>query len=138
MRRQRGWRRRRVGWIWGLAALAVSAVAAGAGWGAWGAAGRAVAIQLTGGDPDLGPGLMRRHGCAGCHTIPGVQGARGLVGPPLDGLRARVYVGGLPNTADNLVRFIVDPRASDPRSPMPATGITDRDARHVAAYLYSR
>jgi mono/diheme cytochrome c family protein len=124
-----------------LAAVAV-ALLAGAGAVLVHAAGRvedrAIAVALTGGDPARAPDLLRRHGCAGCHRIPGVMGARGLVGPPLAGLRARVYVGGLPNSAANLVRFILDPRGVDPRSPMPATGITSAEARDVAAYLYSR
>jgi cytochrome c len=81
---------------------------------------------------------MRHYGCAGCHTIPGVAGADGLAGPPLSSLSQRVYIGGvLPNTPDNLLAWIVDPRAANPRTAMPVTGIADQDARDVAAYLYS-
>lgn len=98
---------------------------------------RAVAIALTHGDPDRAPLILIRYGCAGCHTIPGVPGADGKVAAPLTGLRARVYVGGvLPNTADNLRAWIVDPPAYSPRTAMPVTGITDAEARDVAAYLY--
>jgi cytochrome c551/c552 len=52
------------------------------------------AILLTGGDPTRAPGYMRQYGCAGCHTIAGAAGANGLVGPPLQSITARVYVGG--------------------------------------------
>jgi cytochrome c2 len=95
--------------------------------------------SLTGGDPAHGPMLMIRYGCSGCHTIPGVPGANGQVGPALSDLRQRVYVGGVVrNTAGNLIDWIVDPRALSPRTAMPVTGISQAEARDVAAYLYSR
>ncbi len=97
------------------------------------------ARAMTGGDPDHGPELMRRYGCSGCHTIPGVTGADGQVGPPLTGLRQRVYIGGVANNSpDNLVQWIVSPQTFSPRTAMPATGITEPEARDVAAYLYAR
>jgi mono/diheme cytochrome c family protein len=96
------------------------------------------AIALTGGDPDKAPAYLTRYGCAGCHRIPGVTGARGRVGPPLDEVARQVYVGGVvTNTPDNLIRWIVDPREIDPKTAMPATGISRAEARDVAAYLYS-
>nr|WP_245431299.1 c-type cytochrome [Rhodoplanes roseus] len=98
-----------------------------------------VARAMTGGDPERAPDLIRRYGCAGCHTIPGIPGADGQVGPSLDGLRRRVYVGGVAlNRPDDLVWWIVDPQAFSPRSAMPATGIAEAEARDVAAYLYAR
>jgi cytochrome c1 len=98
-----------------------------------------VARAITGGEPARAPALLRRYGCAGCHTIPGVPGADGKVAAPLARLRARVYIGGVvPNTAENLVAWLRDPRALSPRTAMPATGITEAEARDVAAYLYSR
>ncbi|CCD94275.1 putative cytochrome c class I protein [Bradyrhizobium sp. ORS 375] len=96
------------------------------------------ARAMTGGDPAHAPELMRRYGCAGCHTIAGITGADGQVGPPLTGLRQRVYIGGVANnSADNLVQWIVSPQIFSPRTAMPATGITAAEARDVAAYLYS-
>jgi cytochrome c2 len=98
----------------------------------------AIARALTGGNPGRAPVLITRFGCGGCHTIPGVPGADGQVGPALAGLRKRVFVGGvLRNTADNLVAWIVDPRARSPGTAMPVTGISPAEARDVAAYLYS-
>ncbi len=104
-------------------------------------AGRRVAVAeaLTGGDPLLAPPLFRRYGCTGCHEIPGVAGADGKVGGSLAGLRDRVYIAGVANnSAGNLVAWIVSPQTFSPRTAMPATGITPADARHLAAYLYSR
>lgn len=96
------------------------------------------AHALTGGDPAKGPGLMRTHGCAQCHTIPGVGGATGLVGPPLSGIASRVYIAGvLTNTPDNLVKWIVNPKAIDAKTAMPVVGVTEEQARHIAAYLYT-
>jgi mono/diheme cytochrome c family protein len=100
---------------------------------------QARAAQLTGGDPARAPALMNRYGCAGCHTIAGLQAPGGLVGPPLRDLGRRVYVAGvLTNTPDNLVRWIVNPKEFNPRTAMPVTGVSEEEARDIAAYLYAR
>jgi cytochrome c2 len=97
-----------------------------------------VARAMTGGDLSRAPALMRRYGCTGCHTIPGIAGADGQVGPSLVALRGRVYIAGVAtNSPDNLVHWIVAPQSLSPRTVMPATGITEVEARDVAAYLYS-
>jgi cytochrome c2 len=99
----------------------------------------AVARALTGGDPSRAAALVTRYGCGGCHTISGLPGARGKVAPPLVDLRERVYIAGvLPNTAPNLIAWIVDPRTFSPGTAMPATGISKGEARDVAAYLYAQ
>lgn len=124
----------------GLAAVATIAVSATAAT-TWSAQhqSESVARAMTGGDPARAPLMIRRYGCAGCHTIPGIPGGDGQVGGPLKDIRHRVYVGGvLRNSADNLVRWIVAPQVFSPRTAMPATGISDAEARDVAAYLYSR
>jgi cytochrome c1 len=98
----------------------------------------AVARAVTGGEPSRAPQLIIRYGCSGCHTVPGVPGADGRVAPPLAELRQRVYLGGvLPNSAENLASWIVDPRRYSPGTAMPASGISQAEARDVAAYLYS-
>jgi cytochrome c2 len=98
----------------------------------------AIARALTGGDPAHASLLVTRYGCAGCHTIPGLPAADGEVGPPLGGLRQRVFIAGvLPNTADNLINWIVGPRAYSPGSAMPVTGISKAEARDIAAWLYA-
>lgn len=98
-----------------------------------------IARAMTGGDPSRAPAIIRRYGCAGCHTIPGISGGDGQVGGPLADIKHRVYVGGVaPNSPDNLIRWIVSPQTFSPRSAMPATGISEADARHVASYLYAQ
>jgi cytochrome c2 len=95
--------------------------------------------DLTGGDPGRGKVAIRTYGCGSCHTIPGVRGANGLVGPPLEGIAQRAYVGGvLTNTPENLVRWIQNPPAVDPMTAMPNVGVTYEDAKDIAGYLYSR
>jgi len=51
----------------------------------------------------------------------------------------RAWVAGvLPNEPAALVRWIVDPRAVDPRTAMPDLGVSEAEARDMAAYLYAR
>jgi mono/diheme cytochrome c family protein len=95
------------------------------------------AAALTGGHPERAADEMIRYGCGGCHTIPGVPGASGLVGPPLRSIGRLTYIGGsVRNTPDNLVRWILDPRGLNPKTRMPGTGISEPEARDIAAYLY--
>jgi cytochrome c len=122
---------------WLAAALLIAAPLASACTGAHDAEAREAAA-MTGGDPARGPALLRKYGCQSCHTIPGVTGADGLVGPPLAGIASRSYIAGvLPNAPDNMLRWIQDPKSVDPLTAMPKTGVTPSDARHIAAYLYT-
>lgn len=96
------------------------------------------AAYLTGGSPAKGREAVLRYGCGSCHSIPGVQKANGLVGPPLGGIASRVYVAGvLQNTPDNLVLWIRNPQGVDPKTAMPTLGVSEDDARHIAAFLYT-
>jgi cytochrome c1 len=88
------------------------------------------------GDPAHGKALISQYGCGSCHVIPGVDGADGLVGPPLTQFGKRSYIAGeLPNNASNLQRWIVDPPAVEPGTAMPDLGVSPIDARDIAAYL---
>lgn len=83
--------------------------------------------------------LLREHGCVHCHTIEGVRGARGRVGPPLTDFGSRRLIAGQhPNTLDNLTRFLLDPRALSPGSAMPRTVQDAAEARAIAAFLQGR
>ncbi|MGZ5198532.1 MAG: c-type cytochrome [Telluria sp.] len=97
------------------------------------------AAVATGGDAGRGHQLLVQYGCASCHTIQGVRGERGLVGPPLTGIRQRAIIGGsLPNTPSNLEQWIMHPRQFNPNSAMPELGVTPEQARDITAYLYSQ
>ena len=89
------------------------------------------------GDPDRGAQLIQSYGCGACHTIPGIEGAEGLVGPPLTMIGRRVYLAGLlRNTPENMMTWLQSPQSVVPENAMPDMGITARDARDIAAYLY--
>jgi cytochrome c len=95
------------------------------------------AAETFAGHAERGRALMRTYGCQTCHTIPGVVGADATVGPSLAGIASRSYVGGvLPNTPENMLRWLQDPKAVDSLTAMPNVGVTPSDARHIAAYLY--
>jgi putative membrane protein len=97
------------------------------------------AAHLTGGSAFRGAQAIRRFGCGACHVIPGIAGAEGEVGPPLGGVGGRAYIAGvLTNTPDHMVRWIVNPRAIDSLTAMPNLGVTEGEARDIAAYLYTR
>ena len=97
-----------------------------------------VGQQATGGDIKVGQHLIYAYGCGTCHVIPGVVGANGTAGPTLEGFGSRYYVAGLlVNTPENLFHWISKPQEIDPVSAMPNLGITERQARDIAAYLYT-
>ncbi|HEX2228848.1 MAG TPA: hypothetical protein VHM64_17060, partial [Candidatus Binatia bacterium] len=48
--------------------------------------------------------------CWTCHTIPGIHGANGIVGPPLDNIANRAYVAGYPNSPEHLINWIRHPQ----------------------------
>ena len=96
------------------------------------------AATLTGGQPDRGARAISVYGCGSCHTIPRVPGANALVGPPLAGIASRVYIAGvLPNTPENMLRWIQHPQQVDPRTAMHDVGVSDADASDIASYLYT-
>ena len=95
-------------------------------------------LMLSNVDVDRGRVAIRKYGCGSCHMIPGIGGADKLVGPPLGGIASRVYIGGvLANEPDNMIKWIENPPAVDPKTAMPNVGVTPRDARDIAAYLYT-
>ena len=97
-----------------------------------------MAALETGGDVQRGSAAIYKYGCGACHTIGGISNARGLVGPPLTGIAARMYVAGvLQNTPENVVHWIQDPKGVDEKTAMPKLGVSKQDATDIAAYLYS-
>jgi cytochrome c2 len=96
------------------------------------------AASMTKGSPARGRDAIALYGCGSCHSIPGVRNADALVGPPLDRIGSRAFVGGVVrNTPDNLIRWIQNPPAIDEKTAMPNLGVAPTDARDIAAYLYT-
>src|SRR5688572_7536557 len=94
---------------------------------------------VAGGDPVAGEEAIELYGCGSCHAIHGVEGADGRVGPPLIDFEERHFIAGeLPNEPENLVLWIMNPQDIEPGTAMPELDISEEDARHIAAFLYSR
>lgn len=90
------------------------------------------------GKPAPGSVIIERHACGSCHVIPGVPNARGMVGPPLSHIGSRRMIAGvMPNSRDNLIRFLQSPQSVVPGGAMPDLHLTEAEASHVAAYLSS-
>jgi len=88
------------------------------------------------GEAQAGREATKRYLCATCHSIPGLVSAEHQVGPPLNGIGTRSFIAGVvPNTPENMVRFLQNPQHIDPLSAMPAMGVTEQDARDIAAFL---
>ena len=96
------------------------------------------AAAMTGGEPARGKGLIRKYGCQACHTIPGISGADGTIGPSMEGIARRAYLAGkLQNEPQNMIRWIREPQEVSPGTVMPEMGVTEQDGRDIAAYLYT-
>jgi len=90
------------------------------------------------GDAGAGRKALQQYLCATCHVIPGIVGANHHVGPPLAGIADRQYIAGvLPNTPANMLRWLRKPTEVDPLSAMPDLGVSEQDARDIAAFLYT-
>lgn len=97
---------------------------------------REAPTTVSGGDPLQGQRLMAQYQCTACHAIPEVPGAAGNAGPALELFGRRSYIaGGIPNTPQNLARWLDNPQAVKPGTAMPDLGVSPEEARHMAAYL---
>lgn len=89
------------------------------------------------GDAATGKALFAASACVGCHTIKGVSA--GVLAPDLThfGSRTMLAAGMWPNTLENVAEWVKDPQRLKPGVKMPALGLTDAQAKAVAAYLLS-
>ncbi len=78
------------------------------------------------------PGAYQAKGCAGCHMIDG-QGAA-APGPDLSHIGSTPY-DGLPNTAEYLGRWLIDPPAVKPGTLMPKTALSQAELDSLVRYL---
>ena len=91
-----------------------------------------------GGDPTVGAQLIVQKGCPACHTIPGIAGANGTIGPNLGGVASRTKIAGgaVPNNGPNdLKAWIMNPPGLKPGTIMPNLHLTDQEATNIVAYL---
>jgi cytochrome c oxidase subunit 2 len=85
-----------------------------------------------------GAAQFERQTCAGCHTIRGTS-ADGTVGPDLTDFGTRQWIGAktVPNTPENLLRWIRDPGSLKPGVLMPPSPLPESELRALVAYLES-
>ena len=102
------------------------------------ACGKEPPRQVPGGDAEQGLRLVTQYQCGACHEIPQVPGARGTAGPTLEHVGRISYIAaGFPNQPETMVRWLRDPPGMKPGTKMPVLGITETEARHMAAFLYT-
>jgi cytochrome c len=93
---------------------------------------------VAGGHASIGKRLIAQYQCGACHVIPNVPGAGGEAGPSLEHIGHLSYIaGGIPNQPARMVAWLRDPPAQKPGTTMPALGVSEAEARHMAAYLYT-
>lgn len=93
---------------------------------------------IPGASAERGRQSLAGFGCGSCHEISGVRAAHGRVGPPLTGVARRSIIAGeLPNTPENMVRWIRDPVGVEPNTAMPNLEVSETTARDMVAYLYT-
>jgi cytochrome c oxidase subunit II len=94
------------------------------------------------GAPPVEAGMDRGHqvfidgGCAACHAIGGTE-AVANVGPDLTHLAERLHLAAafLPNTPENLARWIVEPQVLKPGNLMPPSHLDPDDLKALVEYL---
>jgi cytochrome c oxidase subunit 2 len=89
-------------------------------------------------DPGVAAGkaLFVAKACFACHSIRGVM-AIGKVGPDLTHIMSRdtLGAGAVPNTPDNMRKWIHDPGTFKPGTLMPAQDLTGTELDEITAYL---
>jgi cytochrome c oxidase subunit 2 len=93
-------------------------------------------------DAVAGSELFVARGCSGCHTVNGLAGAAGKVGPNLTHLQTRSHFAGaiFPLDEKSLRRWLRDPPGMKPMNPdngqgMPNLGLSETDITKLIAYL---
>lgn len=88
------------------------------------------------GNPERGRIALQQYACTACHVIPGIVGPDSHTGPPLHAMgRRRTIAGVVPNTPDNMRRWLLAPHAISARTAMPALGVTPQHAADMASFL---
>ncbi|PZQ77304.1 MAG: cytochrome C [Variovorax paradoxus] len=100
------------------------------------ACGPAADAPLRVAEAARGQRALTQYACNACHSIPGVTGSQVQVGPPLAGMGRRTRIAGtLDHTPEGMVRWLRETQAVKPDTAMPQMGVTEQDARDIAAYL---
>jgi cytochrome c2 len=123
---------------WGAAWLAVAAIVVGSLASCSGSVDFAQGQKMTGGDPEAGKQAIVMHDCHSCHMIPGIEGEEHDKGPSLKQWASQKTIAKeWPNTPANLENWIRHSEQLRPGTTMKMMTINEKDARDIAAYLYS-
>ncbi len=83
-----------------------------------------------------GKALFVSKGCVACHTVQGFSEAVGELGPELTHQAENPQIAGiLPNTRENLKKWLKDPPAVKPETIMPNQNLTDSEINALVAFL---
>ncbi len=94
------------------------------------------APPLTSDTAEEGRALFISKACVGCHTVQGIPEAQGKVGSELTHQASNSLIAGvLPNTDDNLKKWLKDPAAVKAEAIMPNQGLTDSEINALVAFL---
>lgn len=88
------------------------------------------AVCAEDGDIESGRQLYSTRMCTLCHTLAGESGQMAQFGGSLDNLAAK-------RDAAWIRRYLKDPKSVIPNSPMPASGLTDKEISDLTAFLLS-
>jgi len=120
-------------WIVAVSAVAVSLCGCSSG-----GVDFAQGEKMTGGDAEAGKHAIVIHDCSSCHVIPGIEGDVNVQGPPLSRWATRKTIAKeWPNTPANLEDWIRHSEELRPGTTMKLMSISEKDARDIAAYLFS-
>ena len=103
---------------------------------AWAEQQRRPAGQPQTSGAQRGQEVFLRNTCVNCHAVRGTN-ATALVGPDLThiGSRATLGAGVLPNTPENMRRWVHDASAAKPGALMPRFNLSDADLQALVEYL---
>ena len=104
---------------------------------------QAAAAKPTTPQAEAGQQVFMNKGCVACHSVTGVSelalGARSRTsGPNLTHVGSRDYIAAhtLKNTPENIATWVKNPQAVKPGALMTNLGLTDQEAKDVAAFLF--
>lgn len=106
------------------------------GFSAWLAHQRQPASPPSAVEAEKGAELFKEKNCVNCHAIAGFV-TRGRVAPDLTHVGSRTTLAGgtLPNTPENLAKWLKNPQAVKKGVLMPDIGLTTDQIEHLTAYL---
>ena len=90
----------------------------------------------TPGIAESGKAIFTSKACTGCHTIQGIPEAQGKVGPELTHWAGNSLIADtIPNTDENLRKWLKDPPVVKPGTLMPNQNLTDSEIDALIAFL---